>query len=44
MMDPTLRHVERQGHLSSDEANEAAGVLQQWGWVSLNLNPSILLK
>lgn len=44
MMDPTLRHVERQGHLSSNEANAAAGVLQQWGWVSLNLNPSILLK
>lgn len=46
VMDPTERHVERQGHLTGDATAtaDAAGTLQQWGWVSLNLNPSILLK
>jgi hypothetical protein len=44
IMDPTARHIERQGHLAGDAATDAAGTLQQWGWVSLNLNPSILLK
>jgi hypothetical protein len=43
VMDPTVRHIERQGHLAGDIAADAAGILQQWGWVSLNLNPSILL-
>lgn len=44
VMDPTARHIQRQGQLSGDAASDAAGTLQQWGWISLNLNPSILLK
>ena len=44
VMDPTQRHIERQGFLSGDDIVNADGTLQQWGWVSLNLNPSILLK
>ena len=44
VFDPTLRHVERQGHLYGDDNANAAQTWQQWGWISLNLNPSILLQ
>ena len=36
VFDPTVRHVERQGDVTPDAWSDAAGRLQQWGWVSLN--------
>ena len=44
LMDCTPEHVMRQGHLSETGASQSAEHLQQWGWVSINLEPSILLK
>ena len=44
LLDPTRKHVQRQSNLSGDGITNAAEKLQQWGWVSVNLNPSILLK
>lgn len=44
IMDPTETHVSRQGSLSQNEWPNAANHLQQWGWISLNFQPSILLK
>ena len=44
VFDPTVRHIERQGDVTPDAWNDAAGRLQQWGWVSLNFTPSIDLR
>jgi len=44
LMDCTPEHVARQGHLPEADWTESADRLQQWGWVSINLEPSILLK
>ena len=44
VFDPTLAHLERQGHLPVESNPDAAGQLQQWGWVSVQINPSIALK
>lgn len=44
IMDCTPEHVMRQGHLSETDASQSAEHLQQWGWVSINLEPSVLLN
>lgn len=44
LMNCTPEHVNRQGHLSETDASQSAEHLQQWGWVSLNIEPSVLLK
>lgn len=44
LFDPTLAHVDRQGHLAPEGTIPAAEHLQQWGWVSLQIIPSIILQ
>ena len=44
IMDPTENHISRQGEISASEWASSANRLQQWGWVSVNFAPSILLK
>lgn len=44
LFDPTGLHVQRQGHLAADETTATAETLQQWGWISLQISPSIILQ
>lgn len=44
ILDPTQRHVERQGDVAPNLWEDTAGRVQQWGWVSLNFTPSFDLR
>lgn len=44
VFDPTTNHVVRQGNLSVESIEAAASRIQQWGWISVQINPSIALK
>ncbi len=44
LFDPTTTHIDRQGHLPIESSGDAAEHLQQWGWVSIQINPSIVLR
>lgn len=44
LMTCTPEHVARQGHLSEGDWTASSERLQQWGWISINLQPSILLQ
>lgn len=44
LMTTTPEHVARQGHLPESDWAASADRLQQWGWISINLEPSILLR
>lgn len=44
ILDPTQRHVERQGDVAPNLWEDTAGRVQRWGWVSLNFTPSFDLR
>ena len=44
LMTCTPEHVARQGHLSEGDWTASSERLQHWGWISINLQPSILLQ